>query len=478
MFLGREEELRYFEERYASSKAELIVLYGRRRIGKTELLRQFIADKQAVFYACTECTDMEQLARFSKRLLETGMPAARYLTGFPDWEAALQSIGTIPGEGKKIVILDEFPYACRNNPELPSILQNLWDHELSRENVLLILCGSSMSFMEEELLAEKNPLYGRATGIYKLNPLPFRKVRDFFPDYTEEEQITAYAILGGVPHYLIQFDANRTLSENIRENILRKGCVLYNEVDFLLHQELRETSVYNAIIEAIALGSNTLALIHTKTQIDKTKLSVYLKNLMELGIVTREFSVLQSLRKREGSQRGQYLLTDSYFRFWYAFVYGSYSELESGDVEGVWRYQIAPRLHAFVSHAYETVCMEYLRECNRSDALPFHFSQIGRWWDKVTHVVEGKKQAIAEEIDCVATDRERREFLLAECKYRHQPADVEVLTKLKKKFPQKKYPGTYHYTIFSFWGFTERLESVAREEGVLLRRGTEQVSPG
>ena len=473
MFIGRARELDFLQERYDSERAELVVLYGRRRIGKTELLQQFARDKAAVFYACTECTDQEQLARFSKRILQTDPPAARFLTSFSDWETALRSIQDVPSEGKKLLIIDEFPYMCASRPELPSILQNLWDHELSHANVMLILCGSAMSFIENELLAERNPLYGRATGIYKLLPLPFVSVRQFFPQYSVEDQVAVYAILGGIPYYLIQFQSEKSLEENIRTNILQKGCVLYSEVEFLLRQELRETSVYNTIIEAVALGNNTLALIHSKTQLEKSKISVYLKNLMEIGIVEREFSILSTMKERAGSGRGLYQLTDAYFRFWYAFLYSSHSELEAGDVQGVWQHVIAPQLHEFVSRTYEKVCIEYLRVRNQAGELPFHFVKIGRWWEKVTRTVEGKKHSVSEEIDIVAADRTEQNFLLAECKFRRAPADFDVLRQLQDKFPQKKYHGNYHYMIFSFYGFTERLRDAAAQENVRLVSGEE-----
>ena len=448
MFIGRARELDFLQERYDSERSELVVLYGRRRIGKTELLQQFARDKAAVFYACTECTDQEQLARFSKRILQTDIPAARFLTSFSDWETALRSIQEVPSEGKKLLIIDEFPYMCASHPELPSILQNLWDHELSRANVMLILCGSAMSFIETELLAERNPLYGRATGIYKLLPLPFVSVREFFPQYSVEDQVAVYAILGGIPYYLIQFQPEKSLEENIRTNILQKGCVLYSEVEFLLRQELRETSVYNAIIEAVALGNNTLALIHSKTQIEKTKISVYLKNLMEIGIIEREFSVLSTVKERAGSGRGLYQLT-------------------------VWQHLIAPQLHAYVARAFERICMEYLRACNQAGTLPFHFIKIGRWWEKVTHIADGKRRTVSEEIDIVAADRAEQNFLLAECKFRRAPADLDVLRHLQDKFPQKKYHGSYHYMIFSFYGFTERLRDAAAQENVRLVSGEE-----
>ena len=252
MFVGRKEELAFLEARYQSAKAEFVILYGRRRIGKTELLHQFAKDKQAVFYACNECPDAEQLARFSRRMLATGMPASQYVSTFPTWEAALKSVTELPSAGKKLLIIDEFPYMAQGNSAIPSILQNLWDNVLQRENVMLILCGSSISFIERDLLGEKNPLYGRATGIYRLQPLSLRESRGFFPHSSLETQLTYYAILGGIPHYLQQFDDDATIEENVEAQILRRGSILASEVEFLLHQELRETAVYNVIFEAIA----------------------------------------------------------------------------------------------------------------------------------------------------------------------------------------------------------------------------------
>lgn len=466
MFIGRKEELAFLESRYRSSKAELVVLYGRRRIGKTELLNEFIKGKDAVFYSCTEVPDREQLERFSRRMLATGIPAARYIQSFTDWEMAFSSISEIPGRGKKILVIDEFPYMCRGNTAIPSIWQNLWDQELSKANVMVILCGSAMSFIEKEILSEKNPLYGRATGIYKLAPMPFRDAQEFFPSYTLEEKLAAYAILGGVPYYLKSFDGTRSLSENICEEILRKGSILYSEVEFLLRQELRETNIYNVIIEAVALGNNTLALIHDKTGIEKNKISVYLRNLMELSIVEREFSVMACDKERTRSQKGLYRLKDPYFQFWYTFVYGNLSELENNDVQGVYKYQVEPKLHQFISYAFEKVAIEYLRDANRRDRLPFHFVRIGRWWDKVDHLVDGRKVSRAEEIDMVAFDSEKKHFLLGECKYRREGADTDVYYSLMEKFPLTADAKAYG-VLFSFFGFTEKMKALAKEREIL-----------
>ena len=195
---------------------------------------------------------------------------------------------------------------CRGNKSIPSILQNLWDTVLKDSNVMIILCGSAMSFMEKELLAEKNPLYGRATGIYKMNAMGFYDAARFFPEYSERDKVLTYAVLGGIPHYLRQFDPEISVAENIKRNILTKGSALYSEVEFLLHQELRETQIYNSVIEAVALGNTKLNDISQKSLIEDTsKTSVYLKNLIELGIVRREFSVDAGVKERANANRGR-----------------------------------------------------------------------------------------------------------------------------------------------------------------------------
>ena len=386
MFIGREAELAFLQSKYEEKGGQLIVLYGRRRVGKTETLREFCKDKPHVFYSCTQSTDKVQLAKFSGRVLREDIPAKKYISEFADWESALRSVLDLPyGDRKKMLIIDEFPYMCKGNKSIPSILQNLWDAELKDQNVMIVLCGSAMSFVEKELLAEKNPLYGRATGIYKMTAMGFYDAIKFFPNYSDEDKVLAYAILGGIPHYLRQFDPELSVAENIKRKILTKGCVLYSEVDFLLHQELRETPIYNSIIEAVALNNTKLNDISTKALIEDTsKTSVYLKNLIELGIVEREFSVDAKAREKANANRGTYRLTDNFFRFWYAFGFTNYSQLEDGDVEGVYNYVIAPALDHFASYAFEDVCKEFVREMQKKNALPFRYSRMGKWTGKTT----------------------------------------------------------------------------------------------
>lgn len=417
MFIGREAELQFLEDKYHQKGGQLIVLYGRRRVGKTETLRQFCKGKPHIFFSCRECTDKMQLKNFSEKLLRENIQARSYITEFSDWEKAFHAITELQyGDAKKLVVIDEFPYMCKGNQSIPSILQNLWDEILKDENVMLILCGSAMSFIEKEILAEKNPLYGRATGIYKMKEMGFYEAIQFFPNYSDRDKVLVYAILGGIPHYLKQFDSDLTIAENIKKNILTKGCTLYSEVEFLLRQELRETPLYNSIIEAVALGNTKLNEISMKSLVDDTsKTSVYLKNLIELEIIEREFSVSDGIKEKANTNRGLYHLTDNFFRFWYAFVFTNYSELEGGDVDGVYEYAIAPQLHEFAASVFEDICQEYVREMQKANALPFRYSQMGRWWGKTTVRRKEEKREIQEtEIDILAVSKHAKQYLVGE----------------------------------------------------------------
>jgi len=443
MFIGRKAELNFLNTRYNSNGGQLIVLYGRRRIGKTETLREFCKDKNHVFYSCRECADDEQLKSFSARMLKPEMPIAKYVKSFSDWSQALSTIAELPGEGKKLLIIDEFPYMARSNRSISSTLQNLWDEKLQHENVMIVLCGSSMSFIENEVIAEKNPLYGRATGILKMQEMNFYDAIQFFPKYSYEDKILAYSVLGGVPHYLKQFDDSIPLGENIKSSILTRGSILYSEVEFLMRQELRETNMYNTIIEAIALGNTKLNDIYTKTNIDKSKLSVYIKNLISLEIIEREFSVDARIKEKAASHRGLYGLTDNFFSFWYSFVFGNLSELEAGDTAGVYKYAVEPELARYASHKFENICKQFVRRENISGNLPFRFNNMGRYFDGTV------------EIDIMATSKDKKQIILGECKFKNTPFDLREFNALKAKLTNSNVE--IYYYLFSKSGFTDDL---------------------
>ena len=474
MFIGRETELAFLQGKYTAQNGQLVVFYGRRRVGKTETLREFCKGKPHMFYSCREVSDAEQLKAFSGRALKMGVPAARYVTAFENWEAAFGSVADFPSQGgKKLLVIDEFPYMCRANPAIPSILQAIWDEKLKDQDVMIILCGSAMGFIEKKLLGEKNPLYGRATGIYKLNAMPFYDAARFFPGYSDDDKVMAYAVLGGIPHYLRQFDPNLPLADNICMNILAKGCALYSEIEFQIRQELREASMYNTIIEAIALGNTRLNDIHAKTRIDKAKISVYLKNLMELGIAEREFAMLSSVKERAASTRGIYRLADNFFRFWFDFVFANISELEAGDAEGICRHAVMPRLSEFASLPFEDVCREYMRLMNRAGKLPFRFTRIGRWWGKASRLVDSgtgmSRETYETEIDMMAVDGDESNCLVGECKFKASAVGLAEYNQLIGKFNPTKggARAPCHAYLFSRSGFTQALLDAASKNGLI-----------
>ena len=430
MFVGRKQELQFLEDKYNSKGGQLIVLYGRRRVGKTETLREFCKGKRHIFYSCREVSDKLQLRSFSEKLLKENIPAASYIKEFTEWETALKSVLDLPyGDEKKLLIIDEFSYMCRGNESIPSVLQNLWDELFKDENIMIVLCGSAMSFIKKELLAEKNPLYGRATGIYKMEAMSFYDAVQFF-----------------------------------------------REVEFLLRQELRETPLYNSIIEAVALGNTKLNDISVKSLVDDTsKTSVYLKNLIELEIVKREFSVNDGTKERANTNRGLYRLTDNFFRFWYAFVFTNYSELESGDADGVFEYAIKPNLHEFASFAFEDVCCEYIRKMQRAGKLPFRYQRMGRWWGKTTVRRKDKTEVQETEIDLLAVSQKADQYLVGECKFKGRPFSYAEYLDTSAKLSQQKEKAEFFYYLFSESGFDDSLIAEAEKDDHLTLVGLEDV---
>lgn len=298
-----------------------------------------------------------------------------YLSRFADWGGAFLSVRDFQRNenGKSILVIDEFPYAVMGNREIPSILQKQWDTVLKDENVMIILCGNAMSFIEKEILAEKNPLYGRAGGICRMDEMPYYDAVKSVKEYTPAEKATVYSICGGVPYYLEQFDTAFSLKENILRSVLTKGSILYSEPGFLLRQELREPSVYNSVISSIANGRTKLSEIQDDLMMEKNKLSVYLRNLIEPGLAERAVECSRS--DRTSIQRGLYRIRNPFFRFWYAFVFPNLSLLEFGDTETVCKRLIEERLEQFVSSTSEDICIEYMKYRNMTLSLPFVFTE-------------------------------------------------------------------------------------------------------
>jgi AAA+ ATPase superfamily predicted ATPase len=458
-FHNRTEELAFLAEQARDDRAALVVVYGRRRTGKTALLRHFAQSRRSVLFVADAASRADQLASFAQVAFQAlGEPSLDGTT-FPSWEAALRFVASRATREPLFVVLDEFPYLCTAEPSLPSVLQRLWDAELRKTRLHLVLCGSYVSFMERDVLGAKNPLYGRRTGEFLLTPLRFRDARLFFHHRTPVDQVTAYGILGGIPAYLERFDSGRSIRDNVVTTILSRGAPLYNEPRFLLMEELREPQTYFSVCRAVAFGRTTPNEIAQAAGVaDRGIVSRYLETLRELRVLERRTPA--SERNPERTRRGRYRLADPFFRFWFRFVLPNRSALEAGDPAQVWTSKVAPQLEQHVSSAFEEACEQHLWSLNREGRLPAEYDRIGGWW------------RTGEEIDLVAV-ADGGDLLLGECKWSIRQVGTDVLDALVAKTAAvlEDIPGRQKRARYALWsraGFTPDLRERARREKVLL----------
>jgi len=401
IFINREKELEFLESRYKSNKKELIIIYGRRRVGKTELLKQFIRNKDAIYFL----SDKRGTLLNAKRLMEIVSEYFNYPYFEPkNFDDVFKLISKL-AKKRLVVIIDEFSYLIEQDNTLPSVFQYIVDEILS-DNIMLILCGSLVGTMES-LFSYKNPLYGRRTGQWKVEPLDFFDFAKRFKEWSLEEQIKLFAITGGVPFYFMMMDEKITVLENIRKNILNKGSVLYDEVEFLLREELRDISTYLAILEAIAMGKTRVSDIANYTKVRVNDLPKYLKVLMKLGLIEREIPITESWKK---TKKSIYWIKDNFFRFWFRFVLPNKSRIEAGDIDYVLESKIEPYFNDFVGFTFEQIARTYiLRKFN-----VFEIDLLGRYWGKIRRKNE-KTEAI--EIDIIAINRHSKDIAFFEVKW-------------------------------------------------------------
>jgi AAA+ ATPase superfamily predicted ATPase len=453
MFVGRRQELEYLEMLYKTGDFQFVVMYGRRRVGKTAIIAEFIQDKKAIFFSAQEYDGSSALHLFSEKIYEHFGIAD--LPPFDNWNRAFEFI-TKRAEKRLVLAIDEFPYLAGANRSIPSILQNIIDHEAKHSRLFLILCGSSISFMERGILSQKSPLYGRLTSRMEIAPFNYLESAEFFPRYRLEDKAAAYGMMGGIPQYLLHINEARSLRDNIVSGVLSKASALYEEPRNLLREELRKPQVYNAIIEAVARGRTRLNDIVSKTLIPRDKCLKYIRSLMELRIIRRETPAGET----EG-RKSLYRLTDNFFKFWYRFVFGNHELVEQGNGGRLYDEITAPALAEYLgSSVFEGMCVEYLRRQNGSKhgvRLPFLFTGIGRWWGT------DPKTRIEEEIDILAFNK--KAALFCECKWTGKAAGEDVLRGLKRKSLLLSSYSSRSYAVFSKSGFTAALKRLAESEG-------------
>jgi hypothetical protein len=353
-------------------------------------------------------------------------------------------------------VIDEFPFLVEGNEAISSLFQKGWDEHLQGSKIFLILCGSSIGMMERETLMYRSPLYGRRTGQLLVQPLRFKDMREYFPSVDLRRLVEFYAVLGGIPSYWRQFSAKKDTMANISENILNKERILYHEVEFILNEELRQPRNYFSVIRSISFGNTKLNDIIQQTGLDKGMVSKYLSVLEELHIVTREVPVTEKNPQR--SRMGIYRIEDSFFNFWFRFIFPNKGYIEEGQFKEVLKTKISPNFNDFVGHAFEDICKEVLWEMTRTGDLPFNPSKIGRWWYKEN------------EIDLAALREDGRDILFVECKWKTQPVrdgDVKGLMAKASLVQWDPKDRKEHFAIFSKAGFSKECLEFCRQNRVL-----------
>jgi len=414
LFINRKDETDFLEERYNKPGFDFFVIYGRRRIGKTELIKNFLKNKPHIYMLCNKAGTDANVSRFKQevsKLLNEPVIA----TG--DLEEIFSYL--VPKANEKlVVVLDEFSYLVEKDDSVPSLFQGVIDEVLKEKNVMFIICGSSISMMES-LLGYKNPLYGRKTGHIKLDFLKFRYFKDFFPRYNIEENIRTYAILGGVPFYLDKFDPGISALENAKKEILSKKGRLYEEVEFLLREEMREPDIYKGILSAIAQGNEKVADIANKAGIKASDMDRYLKILIMLGIIRKEIPVTE-----KKSKKTLYTIDDNFFDFYSRFFEPYRSDIEMGEMRNI-EESINKNFNAYTGKKFENL----IRKEAILKITPFPISRAGKWWG---HYLEnGKKKEL--EIDIVALNEQTHEILFCECKWQNNVNSEIIFKELKEK---------------------------------------------
>ena len=449
-FVDREQEMATLQSEYDRDGSGLVVLYGRRRVGKTTLISEFIKNKNALFFLASEESESQNRLTFQEKTVDFLNSELLKNVEVKSWDVLFRAIMDTHFDSKPVIVLDEFQYLGKSNPAFPSVFQRIWEEILKDRQVMVILCGSLISMMQSQTLAYDSPLYGRRTAQIRLKQIPFAYYHEFFPEKSRKELIEMYAVTGGVPKYIELFSQSNDIYSAIEKCVLNRSGYLYDEPHFLLQQEVSEVGSYFSIIKAIAAGNTKLSSIAGVLEVKSTSLTKYLKTLMDLDILEREVPVTED--SPEKSKKGLYKIKDNYLRFWFAFVYPNMSFIESGHGRIVMDKIRKSLVRNHIAFVYEDVCRERMWEMNAEGVWPFYFSKLGRYWDS------------KEEIDIAAIDPDGKNLILGECKYWQEPVGVRVLRELEAKAKtvswEKEKRKTW-FVLFSVNGFTEELRAEA-----------------
>ncbi len=412
--IGRIEELNQLKYLYNSDSFEYLVMYGRRRVGKTTLLQEFSKGANAIFYSAQAKNDALNLEEFSKmiQLHFDGM----FISAFKSWKDAFEYID-VKADKRTVIIIDEFPFLAEENPSIKSILQHTIDHFWkNNSNIFLILCGSSVSFMETDVMGNKSPLHDRQTSSLEIVPFDYYDSSLFFESFSNEQKLISYGILGGVPRYLEAFDDKLSLEDNIADKIIKNGSYLHEEPLNMLKAELRETNVYNSILTAISNGKNKVSEIADFIHEDVNKVSKYLITLQSMRLVKKIVPCGDSALSRKGI----YVIEDNFYKFWFRYEFTNNSYYEMLGAHNASK-EIMDDISNYMGDMFEKICVEYLIRRVKSGKMDFVPYKIGKWWGNNPYI---KAQ---DDVDILLVNKTGDKALFVECKFTN------------KKMPHSEY---------------------------------------
>jgi AAA+ ATPase superfamily predicted ATPase len=455
-FLNRTDELALLGQRLRGSAAELLVVYGRRRVGKTELLAHLAANTRSFYFEATDTVGPEQLRDLTAELARTsgdGVLATQPLTS---WEAALAAIARFVGDERTLVVFDEFQLLAKQSPELETVLSRWWRTTGRTLPLTLILAGSELSFFEDEVLAGR--LYGRRTGQLKVTPFLAREAALFHPGYSAEDQVRAYSICGGIPYYLERFTDDRSIEENLLAEVFERTGLLHDEAELMLRQSITDPANHIAVLRSIAHGHNRNNEISRRTRLETAHITKILNSLERLGLVERLRPITASLRAKKTAYR----ISDQFLRFHYRFIEPARSRLRTNALAADYLHEaVLPKLDHHASQTWEDICREHVLR-----TVP-DVSAVGRWWGQVP--TGNGPRTEERKIDVVGVDASGKPIVLGMCKWTTGEIDFDELNLLDRLAPfVDGHDGSASRFLFSRNGFRSRVRTLATDSDLTL----------
>ena len=464
MFVGRKRELSSLEKLYHQQGFGMTVIYGRSRIGKSTLIREFLKDKRAIFYTATKVGKARNLELFCQQVVSLLDPS---LTGvsFPSLEAILDFITDRLSGDKLVLVIDELPYWAQDDGALLSVLQKYIDTRWSEQDMMIILCGSSLSFMENKVLSEKSPLFGRRNTQIRLEAFDYLEAAEFVPDYSAEDKAIIYGITGGVAKYLAMIDPRGSADDNIKAQFFNTDGYLYDEPRNLLAQEFTDVALVNNVIEQIASGSNTVNEISQKIGQNSSTVLYALDKLIQVGLITKK----KCITEEKNRKKTQYVLKDQMFRFWYAFIPKATSIIEIGQGALYFDRVVKPQIHNYMGSVFEEMCRYYTLKEGICGAFGNTLTEVGTWWGTEILLRGSEKVQQSADIDVVGISELDKTAVLGECKFKNEKIDKNVYDTLLRR--SAVISGKYRiirFLFFSLSGYTSWFDSIQNNDIALL----------